>query len=96
MANIKSAVKRIDITKRNTLKNKQYKSMVKTFSKKYLKSLAEYKNNPNEDNFKIVLENLNILYSKLDKATKAKVLHRNTAARKKSAFKIALNSSKAH
>ena len=37
------------------------------------------------------MKNLNILYSKIDKATKANVLHKNTAARKKSALKIALN-----
>ena len=94
MANIKSAVKRIDITKRNTLRNKRYESTVKTFTKKYLVSLDIYKSDPNESNLKLVMENLNLVYSKLDKATKAKVLHKNTVARKKSALRIALNSSK--
>jgi|Transcript_26425 small subunit ribosomal protein S20 len=96
MANIKSAIKRIDITKRNTLKNKQYNSTVKTFIKKYLQSLGIYKKEPNEVNFQTAIKNLEIVYSKLDKATKVNVLHRNTAARKKSALKIALNSSKRH
>jgi small subunit ribosomal protein S20 len=91
MANIKSAVKRIDITKRNTVRNKTYSSNSKTFTKKYLVSLDQYKNNPNEENLNIVMNNLNMIYSKLDKATKVNVLHKNTAARKKSALRNALN-----
>jgi|TARA_B110000977_G_C10963863_1_gene449647 small subunit ribosomal protein S20 len=94
MANIKSAIKRINVSKRNTLRNKQYKSNVKTFTKKYLLALDTYKNEPNEINLESVLKNLNTVYSKLDKATKAKVLHKNTAARKKSALKTAFNSVK--
>lgn len=94
MANIKSAVKRIDITKRNTLRNKKYESTVKTFTKKYLLSLAKYKNEPNEINFGLAIKSLDVIYSKLDKATKANVLHKNTTARKKSALKVALNSTK--
>ena len=91
MANIKSAVKRIDITKRNTVRNKTYSSNVKTFTKKYLVSLDQYKNNPNEENLNIVMNNLNMIYSKLDKATTVNVWHKNTAARKKSALRNALN-----
>ena len=91
MANIKSAIKRIYVTKRNNLRNKQYSSNVKTFTKKYLISLDTYKTDTNGINFETVMKNLNILYSKIDKATKANVLHKNTAARKKSALKIALN-----
>ena len=46
MANIKSAIKRIDITKRNTLENRRYSSNVKTYTKKYLMSLEAYKLDP--------------------------------------------------
>ena len=35
MANIKSALKRIDITKKQTLKNKSRKSEIKTYIKKF-------------------------------------------------------------
>jgi|TARA_B110000503_G_scaffold143790_1_gene248675 small subunit ribosomal protein S20 len=94
MANIKSSVKRIDIAKRNTFRNKQYSSHIKTYTKKYLLSLDEYKNEPNETQLELVMKNLDVIYSKLDKATKANVLHKNTAARKKSALKMALNSVK--
>ena len=70
MANIKSAIKRIDITKRNTLENKLYSSNVKTFTKKFLVSLDEYKENPNPANLAIVTQNLSLTFSKIDKATK--------------------------
>lgn len=91
MANIKSAIKRIYITKRNALQNKQYKSLIKTFIKKYLISLENYKKCTDEINLQIAILDLNNAYSKLDKATKIKILHRNNVARKKSRLKIALN-----
>lgn len=96
MANIKSAIKRIDVTKRNSLRNKQYTSNVKTFTKKYLLALKTYKLEPNDLNLELTIKNLNMVYSKLDKATKANVLHKNTAARKKSALKMAFNSTKSN
>jgi len=43
MANNKSAKKRIIITKRNNLKNRFYKSSVKTLTKRFLKDLEIYK-----------------------------------------------------
>lgn len=91
MANIKSAIKRIDIAKRNNSINKQYSSNVKTFTKKYLLSLDQYKAETNDTNLEILMTNLSNVYSKIDKATKSNVLHKNTAARKKSALKRALN-----
>ena len=59
---------------------------VKTFTKKYLTSLEEYKENPNPANLAVVTKNLSLTFSKIDKATKKNVLHKNTAARKKSAL----------
>lgn len=41
MANIKSALKRIDITKKQTLRNKSRKSEIKTYIKKFDLALAE-------------------------------------------------------
>ena len=41
------------------------------------------------------MDNLNKNYSKLDKATKVNVLHKNTAARKKSALRNALSAAQA-
>ena len=56
MANIKSAIKRIDITKRNTLQNKRYSSNVKTYINKYLISLEAYKLDPSTGKSRIITE----------------------------------------
>jgi small subunit ribosomal protein S20 len=90
MANIKSAQKRIEINKRNNSRNRVYKSIIKTYTKKYISVIKEYKNNPNAELFKIVQQTANELYSKIDKALKEKVLHKNKAARKKSQIGINL------
>ena len=47
MANNKSAKKRILISKRNNLKNRFYKSSVRTLTKKFLKDLEIYKSSKN-------------------------------------------------
>ena len=91
MANIKSAIKRIKVTRRNNLQNKLYSSNIKTFTKKYYKNLSLLKLNQTEENRLKVSQSLDILVSKIDKAVKRNVLHRNTAARKKSKLALALN-----
>jgi small subunit ribosomal protein S20 len=94
MANIKSAIKRIDITNRNTLRNKQNLSKIKTFTKKYFLALENYKKDPNNLTLTFAKISLNLIFSKIDKASKLKVLHKNTAARKKSALHFSFNSIK--
>ena len=94
MANIKSAIKRIDITKRNTLQNKRYSSNVKTYINKYLISLEAYILDPSTGNLELLQNNLSLAYSKIDKAVKRNVIHKNTAARKKSNLQKTLNSIK--
>lgn len=88
MANIKSAIRRIKTTQRNTTRNKRYLSTIKTFTKKYLLFLDKYKNK--EINNELIFKKLDLLYSKIDKASKVKVLHKNTAARKKSLLRMLL------
>jgi small subunit ribosomal protein S20 len=88
MANIKSAIRRIKTTQRNTIRNKRYLSTIKTFTKKYLLFLDKYKNK--EINNELIFKKLDLLYSKIDKASKVKVLHKNTAARKKSLLRMLL------
>lgn len=90
MANIKSAKKRIDVTRRNTLRNKIYKSTIKTYTKRYLIALDKYKLEKTDANLAIVKSELASTYQKIDKATKVNVLHKNTAARKKSQLHKAL------
>lgn len=84
MANIKSAIKRIQIAERNRLRNKSYKSAVKTLTKKCLQSISEYTEAPSAEAQAEAQKCLSATYSKIDKAVKKGVYHRNTAARKKS------------
>lgn len=83
MANIKSALKRIQIAERNRLQNKSYKSAVKTLMKKTFQAADTYASDPSDDNLAQVNANLSAAFSKIDKAVKCNVIHRNNAARKK-------------
>lgn len=84
MANIKSALKRIDIAERNRLRNKSYKSSVKTLMKKYFAAVEQYAANPTDEALKEVNERMSLAYAKIDKAVKRGVLHQNNGDRKKS------------
>ena len=84
MANIKSAEKRIEITKRNRLRNRFYKSSVRTLIKVFLKDLEIYKTSKDSNNKEKLQKLLNSVYSLIDKGTKKNVFHKNSAARKKS------------
>lgn len=90
MANIKSAIKRIEIAERNRLRNKAYKSAVKTLMKKYLAAVEVYTANPTQETKEAVDQALSAAYSKIDKAVKRRVLHRNNGARKKARLANAL------
>lgn len=90
MANIKSAIKRIEISERNRLRNKSYKSAVKTLAKKYFSAVEEHAANPSPDTEEKVQQAMSAAYSKIDKAVKRKALHPNNGARKKSRLAKAL------
>ena len=83
MANSKSAEKRIDINKRNRLRNKYYKTSVRTLIKLFFTNLELYKTSQNPDDKQKVKEILNSIYSIMDKGTKKNIFHKNTTARKK-------------
>lgn len=83
MANTKSAIKRINITERNRLRNKAYKSAVKTLMKKYFSAVDSYAAEPTPEKMEQIQQAMSAAYSKIDKAVKRKVLHRNNGARKK-------------
>ncbi|BAW97093.1 30S ribosomal protein S20 [[Synechococcus] sp. NIES-970] len=83
MANIKSALKRIQTAERNRLRNKSYKSAVKTLSKKCLQAIEQYTAAPSAEAQVEAQKYLSETYSKIDKAVKRGVYHHNTAARKK-------------
>lgn len=95
MANIKSAIKRVKIAERNRLRNKSYKSAVKTLMKNYLTAVDKYAASPSPESLQEVQQRLSAAYSKIDKAVKKGVLHRNTGARKKSRLMKALKKAEA-
>ena len=84
MANTKSALKRANIAERNRLRNKIYKSAVKTLMKRYLHTLELYAANPTPELKQEVESKMSAAFSKIDKAVKRGVLHPNNGARKKS------------
>ena len=83
MPNIKSAIKRVKITKAKTLKNSMRKSALRTSIRKAKEAIAS-----NDASKEEALKNAIKL---IDKAAAKNVLHKNTAARKKSKLMKALN-----
>ncbi|MCX5749104.1 MAG: 30S ribosomal protein S20 [Candidatus Saganbacteria bacterium] len=87
MANIKSAIKRIKISRRNEAKNKTVKSALRSAVRK-AKSLIGLKKDEAQ---KAVLEAI----KKIDKSVSKGVVHKKTASRKKSRLMKLFNKSKA-
>jgi small subunit ribosomal protein S20 len=87
LANIKSSIKRVNIARAKTLKNTMKKSALKTTIKKCKEAI-----NTNSDTASDVLRKAT---KALDKAASQKVIHKNTAARRKSKLAKALNAAKA-
>lgn len=79
--------KLINQNKRNRMVNRRYISTIKTLSKLLKGKIKNQNTNTKEES--IIL--LNNLYSMIDKATKKGVIHKNTAARKKSKFGVLIS-----
>ena len=77
MPNIKQQKKRMRLTERQTLSNRQVKSSLKTLFKKLEANVEE---GNGDEATKLAVE----LGSKIDKAATKGVIHRNAAARRKS------------
>jgi len=90
VANIKSAIKRVQIAERNRLRNKSYKSAVRTLIKKSLTAIDQYAANPSTEGLQAAQQQMSLAYSKIDKSVKRGVLHINNGARKKSRLMKAL------
>ena len=76
MPNIKSAKKRVRLAEEDRKSNKGIRTRIKNITRK----LKEEKDPKKAE------ELLKLAYSVVDKAVKKKVIHRNTAARKKAQF----------
>ncbi len=83
MANIKSAKKRVKVIASKTARNKATKSALKTAIKK-----AYYAVDTNADNKQ---EAVRLAVKKIDQAAAKGILHKNTAARRKSNLAKRLN-----
>ena len=86
MANTKSAIKRIRTSEKRRVRNRSVRSRVRSV----LKTARTAATTPGEDARAAVL----LAIRTLDKAVTKGVVHRNTAARKKSALARRLNTSK--
>lgn len=86
MANIKSAKKRILVSREEAARNKAFKSEMKTLIKKA--DLAISTNAADKE------EAVKAAMIKIDQAVNRNILHKNNAARKKSAFAKKLNAAK--
>ncbi len=84
MANIKSAKKRVLVAQRNTERNTAFKTSIKTAVKKALAVASS------EDKSELNAA-LSKVYQLCDKAVSKGILHKNTAARKKSRLTKAIN-----
>ncbi len=83
MPNIKSAIKRVKIANAKTLKNTMRKSALKTAIKKCNEAITS-----NDESATTLL---NTTMKSIDKAAAKNILHKNTAARRKSRLAKALN-----
>lgn len=83
MPNIKSAKKRVLIIKKKTMINQMHKTALKTAIKKYETAIE----NKNAEEAKVLF---NDAVKKLDQGVKQGILHKNTAARKKSQLALKL------
>ena len=83
MANIKSAKKRVLISEANRLRNVAFKSTIKSAVKKVL----ELASGEDKDALTAALSKA---YQLCDKAVSKGILHKNTAARKKSRLTLAV------
>jgi len=84
MANTKSALKSIKKSKRNFLRNRSNRSAIRTIYKKCLLSIQNFNTDENIITNKLEIDKqFNYTFSKLDKAVKQGIYHKNKAARLK-------------
>lgn len=88
MPNIKSAIKRVSVIEKKTLRNNMIKSEYKTAIKRFDEAIA---NNNVEEATKL----FSVATKKIDQACAKGVIVKNTAARKKSALAKKLNAANA-
>ncbi|MCB6365211.1 30S ribosomal protein S20 [Intestinibacillus massiliensis] len=84
MPNIKSAKKRVKVTKVKNMQNQVVKSALKTILKKYDAAVASGDKQAAEAAYKVAVK-------AVDQAAAKHIMHKNNAANKKSALTLKLN-----
>ena len=84
MPNIKSAKKRVRVAEAKNLRNRMFKSQMKTTIKKYFAAVESGDKAAAEVAYKAAVK-------KVDQAVAHGILHKNNAAHKKSQFTLMLN-----
>ena len=84
MPNIKSAKKRVLISKAENARNKAAKSLLKTNVKKFDAAVEAGNREQADSAYKAAVKSV-------DQAVKKGILHKNTAARKKSSMTLKIN-----
>ncbi len=84
MPNIKSAEKRVKVIATKTLRNQMVKSNLKTYIKKLDECIAKNE----KDN---AVAACKLAFQKIDQAAAKGIIHKNTAARKKSQLALKVN-----
>ena len=84
MPNIKSAKKRVLVSKVNNERNKMAKSALKTTLKKFKAAVAEGNKEQADSAYTAAVKSI-------DQAVKKGIIHKNNAARKKSSIALKMN-----
>lgn len=84
MPNIKSAIKRVKVAERNRLRNRVYKSQLRTFQNHVEAALKSADQ-------KAIDSSMSAFYKIVDKSVAKGVLHKNTGDRKKSRLAAKIN-----
>ena len=87
MPNTKSAKKALKVSEKKRSRNRHFLALLKESVKAFEVAIKEEKKDAKKIN-----DSLSLVYSRIDTLEKKNVLHKNNAARKKSAFaKIAIS-----
>ena len=84
MPNIKSAKKRVEVAKVNAARNRIAKSVLKTSIKKFDAAVAEGNREMADSAYRAAVKTI-------DRSVSKGILHKNTAARKKSSLTLKFN-----
>lgn len=90
MPQTKSHIKNQKTIFRNRNNNRNYKLAIKKAIKQYVSCIEQKIQSSKEEDISLCKHSLSLVYKTIDKAVNKNVLHKNTAARKKSKLALLL------